>query len=1301
MLSSTFPPETNHLDLSGNSIRRVDYAVFQALSSLERLNLAHNRINQIDEGAFSNLTSLRFLNLSMNSLGSLDGQMLMGLVNLEKLSLSGNRLARLDNGTFGEMPALKSIDLGDNPLICDCRMRWLAESSVGLSQKTVCHLPSTLQGLRLRKVSVEEYHCDYGLQLPVFELEPSVSQVVFVGDPLRLRCKVSDVEETAKVFWEKEGLPVNDTEIVVLEDEDIIWSVVDIERLEENHKGNWMCNVVSDVGNATKSVAIAVISQHTKYCNQTVTSGNKGQYVWPMTVTGVTVKLPCWHHRAGRLTTSQVLYRCNENSSWEGLDTSECLYVSEVTKVLEQLANLSGSSSPDIMLESARRLRNYTGHGIALQDKMDVVYIAQTMHKFLQILPQRKEIAEVLIDVVSSVMKVDKMVLRAAQLEDQSCTKLVQALMKIPESVTDLNLSRQQENLAVEQFTVKVEDFPGVTCISFLKKGVTEKQLRCSSISSSSSPSESDATQVIEASIKLPASLFQQVSVLHGRNHLAHNHKLQFVVFRNAKLFPRTVDRHRKLNMVTGVVGSQISALSVYNLTDPVIITMRAPSPLLSQSASLPWGVVPVWWDINGNGNLGEWKSAGCELEGASENLVTFHCDRLANYGLLQDVQTYSGFKTRLGGAPFRLSHPTVYLGCIICNLCIASAFITYIIGFSAIGSPKKSKHSLINTWLSIAFLCLTFTFGVRQTVTIQACQAIGLLLHYFSMTTLVWMIITASNLYKKLTRNKQVDISPDEPLPDHPPPAKPMMRFYMVGWGVPIIVCGISGAVNMQDYAGQQYCFLAFGPNLGAFFGPCAFLVLVLCIFYLLLHCVVRVSEASCQRTANVLGTDGADMELVNAGVTTTSIERAQGPSSESGQSEPDTEHSPRSQLRAQAVQLLLLLSAWAAGATVTVEPLGHVLLHEEAIFGVTFAILASALGVFIFTFYCLLRSDVRHMWKRFGAKRPLANGDVEPLPPPPPALLLPSATANGSTVHCSNYSLDSMITSRSGGSTSRSYVGVPVSSRGLVGFDPGAGLTTDTSWAGELFYNPYQNGVARKFFRKQSMQKQDQPSMMQHGQHEGSGNRATKERTRRAKRNSRHGALSDAASDNTSTAPAQPIEPFVAPPGATFSSSQTHRKKRIVRAFRVAEKAHPPMESIVSSSSQGPPSLSRNTSGNSSDRSLLILEEEQEQDDGVRASSPTDVPNGAVDGDAKKDEGYCRVNVAELALEDGQSESGSPCRENGPKIQVPETLVFEEEDEEGSRTKLRRSSSLDVKLHNGTTYDARESKLKKETSV
>ena len=57
--------------------------------------------------------------------------------------------------------------------------------------------------------------------------------------------------------------------------------------------------------------------------------------------------------------------------------------------------------------------------------------------------------------------------------------------------------------------------------------------------------------------------------------------------------------------------------------------------------------------------------------------------------------------------------------------------------------------------------------------------------------------------MYKKFTKAERPPVAPVEPVMT-PLPPKPMLRFYLLGWGVAIIICGITAAVNIEHYAGQ-----------------------------------------------------------------------------------------------------------------------------------------------------------------------------------------------------------------------------------------------------------------------------------------------------------------------------------------------------------------------------------------------------------------------------------------------------------------------------------------------------------------
>jgi len=60
------------------------------------------------------------------------------------------------------------------------------------------------------------------------------------------------------------------------------------------------------------------------------------------------------------------------------------------------------------------------------------------------------------------------------------------------------------------------------------------------------------------------------------------------------------------------------------------------------------------------------------------------------------------------------------------------------------------------------------------------------------------------SKLYNKLIKLRRPCPVPDDPAGE-PPRPKPVLTSYLLGWGVAVILCGISGAINWINYAQQQ----------------------------------------------------------------------------------------------------------------------------------------------------------------------------------------------------------------------------------------------------------------------------------------------------------------------------------------------------------------------------------------------------------------------------------------------------------------------------------------------------------------
>ncbi|GAB6024945.1 hypothetical protein CHUAL_010046 [Chamberlinius hualienensis] len=1186
---STLPSDTTVLDLSGNSITELENSSLSRLIDLENLNFAHNEINIIHPGAFRGLNKLKFLNLSYNNLRAIDSNAFKGLPRLKRLYLSKNYLSRIPEGTFGELVSLRYIDLANNPLICDCHLHWILKwikaQSIQLTSRTNCPYPSQLNSKSLVKLKDNQWQCDLPPQVTFFTLKPSQSQVVFSGDSLQFQCQVSNVDSSIGLFW-----TLNDKEIEYYDHDDLISDVQSstdgmlllgsliVQNLTQLHTGNWSCWVNTTNTNDSRSVFVRVLSESTRFCSETVTTGNKGNYLWPRTVAGVKVELPCWSPVSmDSRRHPKVSYVCSDKGEWELLDTSSCPYVSEVTKVLEQFAKTNFNITSSSVIETVHRLKNYTGDGNMLTDKMDVVFIGRTITQYLEFVPKYKEIGDVLIDIISVVMSLNDNLLRAAEMEDRACSKLTATMEKIPELLNEGPVSKQSSNIAVEKIEIDTNIFRGITCASFTQMSAfhsqhgrtgpfsVKKSLRCLT-----HQNEQDESELLEASIYLPASL-----ATHLEHHDRHDprYRIQMIFYKNANLFPQ-IRESNKFTVVSGVIGSNLVRASLTNLSEPVFVTLRSPNAIGK--------IVPALWSQTANGGFGEWSSKGCKLRNMYGNLVAFQCDRLGYYGILQDAQKWANNgKGNTRGAEFRLLHPVVYVGSAICVHCLIAVIITYILGFRLIHIPKKNKHSLVNVCISMTLLCLAFTLGIRHTEEIKICQSVGLVLHYLTLVSLVWMVIIASNTYKKLNRSDQSDFM-DEPPSDYPVPPKPMLRFYLVGWGVPVIICGISAAVNLEDYAGYDYCFLPFTHSIGAFYGPCGAILFLLFIFYLLIFCSIRKIEALEKREQNAR--DGTEMELMATSCSqppnSSRCVNHNRPSSETSSEEDDLEQPLFSQLRAQIVILLLFLLSWAMAALSTTEPFSTNAFLAELLFGCAYAASVTTLGVFVVVFHCATREDVRLVWKMLYHCR--ESGIVRETVPLPQT----NATniAGTSEVRQSNDSLNSSYTSKSC-STSQSVDGAKARLPKISNLEAAMVMTggvTDTSWSGEMFFNPYQNGVARKYFKKRAKQLQKS-------------------------KNECPPLEEEPVVEVNHMIEVDKLLPGLVP-------IRIKDRQAVVQCTNRAVKRDQSTESqLCSSSSQGLVSMSPSLSiGNRSDRSLLIVEEEEEFDQNSDASqkTPTLIP-------------------------------------------------------------------------------------------
>lgn len=85
--------------------------------------------------------------------------------------------------------------------------------------------------------------------------------------------------------------------------------------------------------NSSKSIDVYIL---------TVSENDKGRYIWPETIAGHKVELPC-NIRSDSETSSTVTNTCSNNGTWVDLNTSKCPYTSEITRILQQFSKVGDS----------------------------------------------------------------------------------------------------------------------------------------------------------------------------------------------------------------------------------------------------------------------------------------------------------------------------------------------------------------------------------------------------------------------------------------------------------------------------------------------------------------------------------------------------------------------------------------------------------------------------------------------------------------------------------------------------------------------------------------------------------------------------------------------------------------------------------------------------------------------------------------------------------------------------------------------------------------------------------------------
>uniref|UniRef100_A0A1X7UXR0 GPS domain-containing protein n=1 Tax=Amphimedon queenslandica TaxID=400682 RepID=A0A1X7UXR0_AMPQE len=243
------------------------------------------------------------------------------------------------------------------------------------------------------------------------------------------------------------------------------------------------------------------------------------------------------------------------------------------------------------------------------------------------------------------------------------------------------------------------------------------------------------------ASIRLPQSIISIIE--NDRIDLA------FTLYNKSVLFPI---REPPPNTIVGssVIGARIGGVSDgTKLPDPVVINLA-----LRRIANIT-NPRCVYWNFTTAGGRGNWSTDGCNTTvNATTNDLSFincHCDHLTNFACLVDVDV----SATTNGATEAPQDSNLILKVVsIVGVCFSLVgllltIITFII-FKKLRAREASKFH-IQLCLSIIFGSIVFIVGIDRVSVRAGCITAGVLMHYFSLVSYIWMGAEALLMFQKL----------------------------------------------------------------------------------------------------------------------------------------------------------------------------------------------------------------------------------------------------------------------------------------------------------------------------------------------------------------------------------------------------------------------------------------------------------------------------------------------------------------------------------------------------------------------
>ncbi|XP_017353103.1 adhesion G protein-coupled receptor E5 isoform X2 [Cebus imitator] len=212
--------------------------------------------------------------------------------------------------------------------------------------------------------------------------------------------------------------------------------------------------------------------------------------------------------------------------------------------------------------------------------------------------------------------------------------------------------------------------------------------------------------------------------------------------------------------------------------------------------------LICAFWKSDSNRG-GHWATEGCQVLGSKNGSTTCQCSHLSSFAILMAHYDVEDWKLTL----------ITRVGLALSLFCLLLCILTFLLV-----RPIQGSRTTIHLHLCVCLFVgsTIFLAGIENEggqVGLR-CRLVAGLLHYCFLAAFCWMSLEGLELYFLVVRVFQGQ-------------GLSTRWLCLIGYGVPLLIVGVSAAVYSKGYGRPRYCWLDFEQGfLWSFLGPVAFII-------------------------------------------------------------------------------------------------------------------------------------------------------------------------------------------------------------------------------------------------------------------------------------------------------------------------------------------------------------------------------------------------------------------------------------------------------------------------------------------